>query len=295
MPPPSQYSDLTDPSFLSCLESLYLLARKVIGGELAADRRSNKRGSGIHFADYAEYQFGDDYRQIDWKIYARLENLFLKLYELEEDVSINILLDISPSMEHKLAYASKLAAALGYIALSNQDRLSLYGLSDRLSLLMDKSHGKGAIMKMLKSLAGAQLCGSNTSFSECIKYYCKRNPKPSVLVVISDFFFPSGYDEGLKLLRSSKNDVFCLQVLDPSELSCDYHGDVEIECVESAQTKLMTLGPLERKRFAQVVQKWNEELSVSCARHEMGFLQAFNSTPFEEVVQVLLRRGGLVS
>ena len=62
---------LTDPAFIRRLESLYLLARKVLGGSLQADRKTTKKGSGITFADYAEYNMGDDYRSIDWRIYAK--------------------------------------------------------------------------------------------------------------------------------------------------------------------------------------------------------------------------------
>ena len=73
---------LTDPEFIKRLEMLHLLSRKVLGGTLKADRKSNKKGSGILFADYAEYNYGDDYRSIDWNIYARLEELVVKLFEI---------------------------------------------------------------------------------------------------------------------------------------------------------------------------------------------------------------------
>ena len=79
---------LTDPAFIRRLESLYLLARKVLGGTLQADRKSTKKGVGITFADYSEYSIGDDHRAIDWRVYARLEQLMIKLFELEEDVTI---------------------------------------------------------------------------------------------------------------------------------------------------------------------------------------------------------------
>ena len=75
---------LTDPAFIRRLESLYLLARKVLGGNLQADRKSTKTGTGVTFADYSEYSLGDDYRAIDWRVYARLENLMIKLFELDE-------------------------------------------------------------------------------------------------------------------------------------------------------------------------------------------------------------------
>ncbi|NLX25993.1 MAG: DUF58 domain-containing protein, partial [Lentisphaerae bacterium] len=87
---------LTDPEFLKRLETLFLLTRKVLGGSMRADRRSQRKGSGINFADYAEYHFGDDYRHVDWNIYGRLESLVVKLYEIEEDVTVHFLLDCSP-------------------------------------------------------------------------------------------------------------------------------------------------------------------------------------------------------
>ena len=122
---------LTDPSFIKKLDSLYLLARKVLSGSLQADRKSSKKGTGITFADYAEYYLGADYRSIDWRVFAKFENLVIKLFEVEEDATIYILLDHSRSMASKFDYARQLTAALGYIALNCLDRLAVYGLAIR--------------------------------------------------------------------------------------------------------------------------------------------------------------------
>ena len=92
---------LTDPAFIRRLDSLYLLARKVLGGTLQADRKSTKKGTGITFADYAEYYYGADYRAIDWRVFAKFESLVIKLFELEEDATIYLLVDCSNSMENK--------------------------------------------------------------------------------------------------------------------------------------------------------------------------------------------------
>ena len=92
---------LTDPAFIRRLDSLYLLARKVLGGSLQAERRSTHKGTGITFADYAEYYYGADYRAIDWRVYARFDSLVIKLFELEEDATVYLLVDSSRSMESK--------------------------------------------------------------------------------------------------------------------------------------------------------------------------------------------------
>ncbi len=104
---------LTDSAFIRRLDSLYLLSRKVLGGSLQADRRTTKKGTGITFADYAEYYFGADYRSIDWRVFARFESLVIKLFELEEDATIYILLDCSRSMQSKFLFARQLSSSFG--------------------------------------------------------------------------------------------------------------------------------------------------------------------------------------
>ena len=116
---------LTDPAFIRKLDGLYLLARKVLGGSLQSDRKSTKKGAGITFADYAEYHLGDDFRSIDWRVYARFEQLVVKLFEIDEDATVYILLDESHSMKSKFLFARQLGAALGYIALVRSNNFAV--------------------------------------------------------------------------------------------------------------------------------------------------------------------------
>lgn len=285
---------LTDQEFIRRLEMLHMLARKVLGGSLRADRKSEKKGSGILFSDYSEYKFGDDYRSIDWNIFARLEQLVVRMYELEEDMSIYILLDMSMSMETKTLYARQLAAALGYIALSSADRLGVYGVSKSLGTILEPCHGKSAIFKMLRSMQDAALSAGGTCLNECIKTFQSRKHRKGICVVISDFFTPGGYDEGLKMLRWSKHDVFCIQVIDPAELECSMKGDVELECVETQRRKHVVIGPSEVAKYRAVMENYNDELQRYCLRQEIGFARAMIDIPFEEIIQDILRRGGLV-
>src|SRR5512134_1936348 len=118
-----------DEAFLRQLERLLLLLKSPVRGGLKGGRRSVKRGQSVEFADYRDYALGDDLRQLDWNVYARLEKLFVKLFIEEEDLTITILLDASASMAHgrpdKLVFAKRAAAALGYIGLASEDRVTL--------------------------------------------------------------------------------------------------------------------------------------------------------------------------
>src|SRR5438552_14080060 len=124
-----------DEAFLRQLERLLLLLRAPVRGGLKGGRRSVKRGQSVEFADYREYALGDDLRQLDWNVLARLEKLFVKLFIEEEDVTITILLDGSASMAtgtpDKLQCAKRAAAAPGYIGLASEDRVAVSGTGGR--------------------------------------------------------------------------------------------------------------------------------------------------------------------
>src|SRR5438874_542166 len=93
------YSQLFDAEFMRKLERLSLISRKIKAGRLKGERRSPKRGQSVEFADYRTYAHGDDLRRVDWNAYARMERLFIKLYQEEEDLTVHILLDASRSMD----------------------------------------------------------------------------------------------------------------------------------------------------------------------------------------------------
>jgi uncharacterized protein (DUF58 family) len=120
---------LFEPGFVRVLESLMLAGRRVPAGQTVGQWRSRSTGSSIEFADYRTYAPGDDYRRIDWNAYARLERLFLRLYRAEENLALRVFLDTSTSMAwgrpSKLRLAARLAGALSFVGLRNDDRVTV--------------------------------------------------------------------------------------------------------------------------------------------------------------------------
>src|SRR5436190_11150827 len=120
---------ILDAAFLKKLERLSLITKRPFAGQMKGEKRSVKRGTSVEFADYREYMLGDDLRYVDWNTAARLDKLFVKLFIEEEDLYLALLIDSSKSMDFgspkKLHYAARVAAALGYIGLSNYDRVSV--------------------------------------------------------------------------------------------------------------------------------------------------------------------------
>lgn len=286
---------LTDPAFISQLDALNLLARRVLRGSLQADRRTQRRGTGITFADYSQYNPGDDYRAIDWKIYARTDELLIKLFEVEEDTTVYILFDCSHSMKSKFHYARKLAAALGYIALNGMDRVVVHGMAEKLSTIVDSARSRSQVFTFLRDLENANTFGTDTDFTTCARTFQARHRKKGVVLVISDFLFPKGYAEGMKFLQWSGHDVFALQVHDQADLDCPWLGDLEIQCVETEATQRITISEKEAKIYRETIAAWNDDLRAECARRGIGLASTTSDVPFEIVIQSMLRKGGLVA
>src|SRR5215469_10026059 len=118
---PTETAKLLDSSFMSRLDQLDIMSRKILAGKMKGERRSKRRGQSVEFADFRNYVIGDDLRFIDWNIYARLDRLFLKLFMEEEDLSLYVLCDVSKSCDfgnpNKAFYIKQVAASLGYIGL----------------------------------------------------------------------------------------------------------------------------------------------------------------------------------
>src|SRR3954447_8338652 len=179
-----------DEGFLRQLERLGVLMRQPVRGGLKGGRRSVKRGQSVEFADYREYALGDDLRQLDWNVYARLEKLFVKLFVEEEDVTITFLIDASPSMVYgkpeKLLFAKRAAAALGYIALAGEDRIVVASLSGRAARRHSGLRGSGRIFRMLANLSAVQPADGPTDLTQAARHAAAMLSGRGVVVLISD-------------------------------------------------------------------------------------------------------------
>ena len=121
-------NELLPATLLAELERLQLRTRRRLAGRFAGEHRSPHFGTSVDFADYREYHPGDDYRRIDYPLYARTGHLFIRLFEAEDDVSVRIVLDRSASMGFygKLDQARRMAAAIGFVALLRRDTVTLH-------------------------------------------------------------------------------------------------------------------------------------------------------------------------
>src|SRR6516162_4475066 len=191
--------------FLKKLEYLSLVSKRVFRGTLSAQRRTMQLGGGIEFADHREYTPGDDFRYLDWNLFARHDELLLKRFQEEEDLHVYIFLNSSRSMGFgqppKFDLARQVAAALAYIALADLDRVAVMAVAGDVLAEFPLTRGKGRILALLKFLEGLKSQGTVTNLSRVAKNFVTRAQRRGLALVISDLYDPDGFQGGLDVLR----------------------------------------------------------------------------------------------
>jgi uncharacterized protein (DUF58 family) len=287
-----------DSEFLKKLEYLYIVSKKIFAGRIKAERRSTRRGVSVEFADYRNYTAGDDFRYIDWNAFARLDELLLKLYEEREDLHIYFLVDTSRSMTYgepqKLIYAKRVAAALAYIGLSNLDRVSITAFTDTDQERLPTERGKGKIFTVLDFLDRIDGAGE-TNLQTAFHNFVHTTKRRGLVVLISDLFDPSGFTNGLNVLKFQKHDLFIIHIIDEREAEPTLLGDYHLVDVETDQLRPVTVNESHIKRYKALFQKYCEDLDHYCVQREIGFIRTTTQLPFDELILRIFRMGGFVS
>lgn len=289
--------ELFGEDFLKRLEYLHIVSRKVFSGASRAERRTRKIGAGVEFADHRPYAPGDDLRMLDWKLYARLEKLLIRLFEEEEDLHVYLLVDISESMRlghpPKVDYGRRVAAALAYIALANLDRAAVLGFADGLQGRLPPARGKGRIHKVFRFLTALQP-GGVTDLATAARSFVHQNARRGVVVVISDLYDPAGAQEGLNFLRYNRFEPFVVHVHDPAELRPDVRGDLRLVDCETGEQRDVTVTDRLVRRYQEAYEEFRRELEEFCTSRRIPYFQAPVDVPFDDLVLRIFRAGGFL-
>jgi uncharacterized protein (DUF58 family) len=291
-----------DADFMRKLERLTIVARRIFPGQLKGEKRSPKHGSSVEFADFRTYAPGDDFRYVDWNVYARLDKLFLKMFREEEDLHVYLLLDVSSSMrfghpQTKLEASRRVAAALGYIALASLNRVSATAFADRLRGHFRLARGRRHAPRLFEFLSAAGNNGEQaaaTNLVGALREFAVRTHNPGVVALISDFLDPGGYREAITALLGCHFDVNAIQVLAPEEVAPELAGDLRLVDSETQDTREITVSGALLARYRQNVDQFTTDLRRFCIGRNVGYARLIAGDPVDEFVLRYLRRGGLV-
>src|SRR5258708_402181 len=305
--PENTLERLLDEKTLRKLERLELIARRVRAGVMKGERRSNKRGTSIEFADYRDYTRGDDLRRVDWNIFARLERPFIKLLEEEEDLAVHLLIDASVSMDwptagepsqNKFTFARRVLAGLGSISLRSGDQITVSALSGQSTRNMQGTtsgplRGRGQTFPLLDFIAGLDPDGA-TDLNGALKTYAARTSRPGLLLLISDLLSPTGYQDGLAALQGRGYEIGLIHVLSRDEVEPELAGDLHLVDVETGIGQDVTVDVSMRDLYMRRLLSWRDEIAGFCTRRGIHYATVETGTPWEELILFELRQLGVV-
>lgn len=228
-----------DPAVLARIGSLELLAKSVVDGFLTGLHRSPYLGFSTDFAEHRAYMPGDDVRRIDWRLYARTDRHYIKLFEAETNANFVVLLDSSRSMDYgshevtKLDYARYLAACLGYLSNKQRDRVGLVTFDHELvEYLPPSMRPVDTMLHLLDAVAAGRPGRLGPPLMRATELLGRKG----IVVLLSDLYEePDAVLEAVAPLRARGHDVIVFHVLDPMELTFSFEGASGFEDLESGE------------------------------------------------------------
>jgi uncharacterized protein (DUF58 family) len=301
-------TSLLPPELLRRLEQLQMLAARRAKSSSRGERRSRARGVSVEFADYRNYVVGDDVRYLDWNLFGRLDRLFLKLYEEERELPVQIFLDGSESMTfgnpRKFDFARQVAAAMGYVALCGFDRVTVrvfpeprtvdsaelpaYHRQVAIRGALRAVRGKKSAMTFFSNIVGLTASGA-ADFNAALKRGAMEARQAGVAVVLSDFLDPNGYEPGLNALISRGFQVNAVQILAPEELDPSVFGDLRLIDSENGGVQEVTFGKYRLKAYQQSVASYIQRLREFCQGRGVAFFNVSSATDLNDLLLKQLR------
>ena len=292
----NQPDSFIDDAFLQQLEKLKMVSRKRTRQSHRGELRSWQSGEGFEFLDFRKYHLGDDLRYVDWSVYGRLDKLFIKLFHAEKGQTAHILLDTSRSMQNgspsKDITAKKIAAALSYICLSNLDKTGLMAFSSEIVKIKPPARGKKQYLEVLNFLRSLQPA-DQTDIIGSLQAYAASCKNPGIAIIISDFFDPKGYQEGLRALAYRDFDINLIQVMSHDEIEWPRTGSFELNDCETGEKKVIFVDRHFLEKYTKKISSFITGIRNYCRHYGLNYYLCDTRIPFENLLRDYLTKGAL--
>ena len=288
---PSPETRFLDPAALHAVGDLALVSKVVVDGLLAGLHPGSRPAAGVEFGGYRPYQSGDDLRRVDWRLWARSDRYWVRLADVEREITVRILLDGTRSMAHrdagglaKFDYARILTATLARLAERQGDRFALHLLSDSCLEELDPGHHRSAMGVLLHKLAEIEPRGCWPAAGELAERV-SRLRRRELVVLISDLHEAgSEIRAALARIRSLGHEVVVFHLMARNELDLGFEGPVQFEDLETGATLRADADRL-RPRYLELLEEHREELR----RDLLASGVALHSVALDEPLDLVLR------
>lgn len=278
--------------FLRSLDRLQIILKKKIYADKQGGHSSSNYGEGLVFQDYKAYVPGDDFRNIDWTVYARTDKFYIKRFEEERNMTVHILVDSSASMDFgsgkntKFEYAAEIGLGFAYMAYRNNERFLMNTFTDTVTQIRP-GKGRNQLMDLFEHFQKDPVKGKS-DFLQAMDEYKKRITTKSMIVIVSDFLYdPAELRE--VLARYRRSEVFVVQVLDVEERDLSIRGDVILEDAESDAKMRTFVSHRMKQNYQSKLDNHIMKLKDVCEENDASFISVSTNTPIFEAFYHMLK------
>jgi uncharacterized protein (DUF58 family) len=276
-----------EPEALARVKNLAMVARGVVEGAISGMHASPYKGFSVEFAEHREYTAGDDPRHLDYKMLARTDRLYIKQYEEETNMRVQILLDISASMGYhyaskisKLDYACYLTAILSYLMTRQQDSVGLCTFDTEIRLDMPARSSPRHFNEMMQRLESLQP-SEETDIAETLHKLANRFKKRCLIVLISDLYDePDEVMRALHHFRHRRHEVIVFQVFDKAEIEFPFRDVIAFHDMETHEKLQIDPGYV-RDAYREQITAFIETYRRACAESQIDFVTTDTSVPYD--------------
>jgi len=276
--------------FLNELDRFHLVVKKRVTSNYTGPRRSIAAGRGLTFKDHRAYVPGDDIRLIDWKVFARTDDLHIKTFEEDRNLTVHIILDSSASMGFgkpisKFDYAAMLGTGFAYLSMRDNEKFQYSTFDEKLEVFQPR-RGMSHLASMVHHLNNTKTQGLSKLLDSMLQYK-KLIGSRSLLVLVSDFLI--NINEIIEAMYAlGDNEIKIIQVLDPIEKNLNYQGDFKLIDSETKNMLRTYISPRLRVQHQQMLDSHCAKIEETCNKLGIHFFQITTNTPlFDAFYRVL--------
>tara|TARA_Y100000310_G_C20460478_1_gene705092 strand:+ start:41 stop:889 length:849 start_codon:yes stop_codon:yes gene_type:complete len=277
--------------FLHELDRFSLVVHKRVTSNYSGPRRSIAFGRGVVFKDHRIYAPGDDFRAIDWKVYARTDDLYIKTYEEERNLVVHIIVDYSSSMNFgkpvsKFDYAAMLGVGFAYLAMKENEKFQFSTFSDSLEVFQPKK-GMSQLAAMVEYLNSVKTKGYS-NVKDAMRKYKKLIGSRAMLILISDFLI--NLDEIKAAFHMLGNhEIKVIQLLDPVEKELKLQGDYRLKDSETGHRIRTSISPRLRTVYQKQLEEHCSNIGNECTKFGIDYHLITTDVPVFDAFYKILK------
>jgi uncharacterized protein (DUF58 family) len=266
------------------IRKIEIATRRLVNDQLAGQYQSVFKGRGMAFDEVRQYQMGDDIRMIDWNVSARMNDVYVKLFTEEREMTVMLVADVSASgmfgtsRQTKARLAAKVAATLAFSAIKNNDRVGLIMFTDKVEMVVPPKKGKKHVLRVISEILRFKPTGRGTDIKTGLDYLGKVAKHRSVAFLISDFI-DTGWEKALRLAET-KHDLIPVCISDPREEELSDLGVVYLENPETLEVvPVDTSSKKVRAAFEEAVKRRKAERESLFRKLRIDFINLSTKDP----------------